>query len=261
MNVQPTQAPELQPAQSDATPDAPAVVVEGARLSYSGVLLFDGLSLTLPAGQITCLLGPSGVGKSSLLRLVAGLQDGGVDGTVRADDGRSLDHRIAYMAQQDLLLPWRSVLDNLLIGFDLRGEVRPRERALGLLEQVGLAAERDALPAQLSGGMRQRAALARTLVEQRPLVLMDEPFASLDVVTRSRLQQLAGRLLAGRTVLLVTHDPMEALLMADRVLVLAGRPAQLDPPLLPAGRRPRAPDDPALLADQAQLLQRLLEIT
>ena len=261
MNVQPNQAPELQPAQSDPSSDAPAVVVEGAQLSYSGVLLFDGLNLTLPAGQITCLLGPSGVGKSSLLRLVAGLQDGGVDGTVRAADGHSLDHRIAYMAQQDLLLPWRSVLDNLLIGFDLRGEVRPRERALALLEQVGLAAERDALPAHLSGGMRQRAALARTLVEQRPVVLMDEPFASLDVVTRSRLQQLAGRLLAGRTVLLVTHDPMEALLMADRVMVLAGRPACLDTPLLPAGRRPRAPDDPALLADQARLLQRLLEVT
>lgn len=261
MNIQPNQAPDFAPARRDPAVDAPTVIVEGARLSYGGSLLFDGLDLELPAGQVTCLLGPSGVGKSSLLRLVAGLHDSGVEGSVRAADGRPLDHRIAYMAQRDLLLPWRSVLDNLLIGFDLRGEARPRDRALALLEQVGLAAERGALPAQLSGGMRQRAALARTLVEQRPLVLMDEPFASLDVVTRARLQQLAGQLLAGHTVLLVTHDPMEALLMGDRVLVLAGRPARLDPPLMPAMPRPRAPDDPSLLADQARLLQRLLEVT
>ncbi|HYE49113.1 MAG TPA: ABC transporter ATP-binding protein [Azospirillaceae bacterium] len=236
------------------------VAVTGARLSYGGRALFDGLSLTLEAGRWTCLLGPSGVGKTTLLRLVAGLAAPEPPTRVAASDGRPIAGRVAWMAQQDLLLPWLCVLDNVMLGARLRGGPRDagcRARALELLARVGLADRAADRPAALSGGMRQRAALARTLMEDRPLVLMDEPFSALDAITRLRLQEEAARHLAGRTVLLVTHDPLEALRLGDRVLVMAGSPATLSEVPAPPGAPPRAPDDPALLAAQAALLRRL----
>jgi putative hydroxymethylpyrimidine transport system ATP-binding protein len=166
------------------------------------------------------------------------------------------------MAQADLLLPWLTVEDNLLLGFRLRGASRAalaerREAALALLERVGLAGSARALPHTLSGGMRQRAALARTLVEDRPIVLMDEPFSALDAITRHRLQELAAELLAGRTVLLVTHSPLEALRLGHEVRVMSGVPARLDPPLRLPGQPPRPVADPTLLAQEARLLERL----
>jgi putative hydroxymethylpyrimidine transport system ATP-binding protein len=237
----------------------PAVRLDVPALRYDGQLLFQDLQLELPAGQWTCLLGPSGVGKTTLLRLIAGLEPGG---QVDAGPG-GLRGRFALMAQQDLLLPWLNVRDNVLLGHRLRGIRRTARGALAeeadaLLERVGLAGRGPAAPATLSGGMRQRVALARTLMERRPVVLMDEPFSALDAITRHRLQDLAAELLAGRTVLLVTHHPLEALRLADRIWVLSGRPATLQGPILPRGKRPRDPADPALLALQAQLMQALL---
>ncbi len=164
------------------------------------------------------------------------------------------------MAQNDLLLPWASVLDNVMLGARLRGEVVDRDtraRAMALLSRVRLAGNATDRPARLSSGMRQRAALARTLMEQRPIVLMDEPFSSLDAITRYELQNLAATLLAGRTVLLVTHDPLEALRLGHRIHVMAGRPASLDQALEPAGAPPRDLADPTLLALQGELLKRL----
>ncbi len=239
-----------------AGPAAPRVEVEAAHLAYGGALLFDRLSLSLPAGQVSCLLGPSGVGKSSLLRLIAGLAHG-AEGRVLDEAGRPLAGRVAYMAQRDLLLPWLSVLDNVLLGDRLRGRPPRRERALALLAEVGLAERADALPAALSGGMRQRTALARTLMEDKPVVLMDEPFSALDAITRLALQDLAARLLAGRTVLLVTHDPLEALRIGQEIRVLAGRPALLGEAIRPEGAPPRDPAQPGLLDLQAELLRRL----
>ncbi len=238
----------------------PAVRVRDARLAFGGVKLFDGLSFELPAGLTTCLLGPSGVGKTSLLRLIACLAEG-AEGHV--DDGHNghLDGRIAYMAQQDLLLPWLGALDNVLLGPRLRGERlddAARARARELLARVGLAGRENARPAALSGGMRQRVALARTLFEDRPVVLMDEPFSGLDAITRYELQALAAELLTGRTVLLVTHDPLEALRLGHRLLVLAGRPARLDERVRPpAAPPPRDAASPEVLALQGQLLDRL----
>ena len=166
------------------------------------------------------------------------------------------------MAQNDLLLPWLSVLDNVLLGFRLRGQkgvlAEERSKALSLLAQVGLAERAADLPDRLSGGMRQRAALARTLMEDRPVVLMDEPFAALDAITRYRLQALAAKLLAGRTIFLVTHDPLEALRLCDQVFVLAGPPTELHGPLEPTGTAPRPLDDPNLLAQQGEILALLL---
>ncbi|GAB4264335.1 MAG: ATP-binding cassette domain-containing protein [Deferrisomatales bacterium] len=238
----------------------PAVYVRAARLSYHDQVLFDRLDFALPAGRWTCLLGPSGVGKTSLLRLIAGLAPAAAGSSVVCDDGGPVEGRATYMAQQDLLLPWLSAVDNVLLGHRLRGEDGRRdrrERARSLLEQVGLGGHLDARPATLSGGMRQRVALARTLMEDRPLVLMDEPFSALDVITKVSLQGLFAEHLRGRTVLLVTHDPLEALRLGHLVYVMAGRPARLGPPLEPAGEPPRDLHDGALLSLQADLLERL----
>jgi putative hydroxymethylpyrimidine transport system ATP-binding protein len=165
------------------------------------------------------------------------------------------------MAQQDLLLPWLTALDNVLIGYRLRGgriDAALRDRARHLLQRVGLGHCVTHSPAALSGGMRQRVALARTLMEDRPVVLMDEPFSGLDAITRYELQALAAELLEGRTVLLVTHDPLEALRLSHRMLVLTGRPARLDAEVQPPPTSvPRHAADSDLLELQAQLLGRL----
>ena len=238
----------------------PAIRVRGARLTYRGEVLFDELALDVPAVAWTCLLGPSGVGKTSLLRLVAGLAATAATGSVAAVDGAPLSGRIAYMAQQDLLLPWLSALDNVAIGTRLRTgrtAADERARARALLDEMGLAGAEDRRPAALSGGMRQRVALARTLFEDRPVVLMDEPFSAVDAITRIALQDLAARRLAGRTVLMVTHDPMEALRLAHSVLVMAGRPARIAATVEPPDAPPRPVGDPRLLPFQSELLKAL----
>ena len=229
-----------------------AVRIRGARFGFEGSLLFDGLDLALERGRWTCLLGPSGVGKSSLLRVIAGLERL-ESGSVAVPGGAP----VAYMAQQDLLMPWLGALGNVSLGARLRGEKPDRARAQAMLERVGLGGEADALPRTLSGGMRQRVALARTLMEDRPIVLMDEPFSALDAITRMRLQELAAGLLAGRTVLLVTHDPLEALRLGERIYVMAGRPATLQPAPAPLGPPPRKAGESSLQALHAELLDRL----
>jgi putative hydroxymethylpyrimidine transport system ATP-binding protein len=229
---------------------APPLLVRDARIAFGDRLVARDLTLEFPAGRTTCLLGRSGVGKTSLLRWLAGL----LPAAPRAQP-------VAYMAQSDLLLPWLSVLDNVLLGYRLRGDraalAAAEERARGLLAEVGLADRLDDRPARLSGGMRQRAALARTLCEDRPVVLMDEPFAHLDAVTRLELQDLAARLLDGRTAVLVTHDPLEALRVGHQIRVLSGTPFIAGPAIEPAGIVPRDPAHPNLLGLHARLVAEL----
>ena len=234
---------------------SPAIVISGAALRFGSTCHFAGLDLTLEGGRTTCLLGPSGIGKTSLLRLVAGLPAPGLAGSVAADDGAPLAGRIAMMAQRDHLLPWARLIDNTMLGARLRGEAADPARAQALLIRLGLGHAVDLRPDALSGGMRQRAALARALYEDRPVVLMDEPFSALDAVTRHRLQAVTARALAGRTVLLVTHDPAEALRLGDRILVLNGSPATLNEVQVPDGAIPRDPTR----ADFAAALGRLFE--
>ena len=247
---------------SSTAPPPLSVTVHGARVRYGSALLFDGLDVALAPGRWTCLLGPSGVGKSTLLRLILGLEApdrraGGGD-TVTCSDGLPLAGRAAFMAQTDLLLPWLTALDNVALGRRLRGARDNGEsEARALLDRVGLAANAGDRPATLSGGMRQRVALARTLMEDRPIVLMDEPFSALDAITRTRLQDLAIRVLRGRTVLLVTHDPLEAIRIADRIEIMAGRPAGLGDALVPPGPPPRDPGTPELAALYGDLMARL----
>jgi putative hydroxymethylpyrimidine transport system ATP-binding protein len=237
----------------------PGITVESLTLRYAGISVFENLSFQVAPGQFVVLLGPSGVGKTSLLRIIAGLEMPAA-GTVRATDGQKLAGRVAYMGQQDFLFPWACVRDNVMLGSRLRGEVPDPMRARELLARVGLQGREAALPAQLSGGMRQRAALARTLYERRPIVLMDEPFSALDAMTRARIQDLAAELLAGSTTLLITHDPLEACRLGHHLIVLSGQPARLGAPIAVPGAPPRALDDADLLQTQGRLLRLLSDM-
>lgn len=199
---------------------APDIRVRGRHM-MAGQPLFGAIDIGLSAGRWTCVLGPSGVGKTTLLRLIAGLECAGeFEGEIVTSDARPIAGRVSFMAQTDLLLPWLTVRDNSVLGARLRGEVPDMARAEAMIERVGLWAHRDKTPDALSGGMRQRVALARTLMEDRPIAFLDEPFSALDASTRAEMQELASEVLEGKTVLLVTHDPGEALRLGHQILVL-----------------------------------------
>ena len=220
------------------------------------------VGLDVGRGEFVSLVGPSGCGKSTLLSLIAGLEEP-TDGAIEiAAESDGAPGKVAYMPQRDLLLPWRSLLDNVTLGAEVGGGDRSaaRERAQSLLPAFGLEGFADALPHILSGGMRQRAALLRTVLLDRPILLLDEPFGALDALTRAVLQEwlleIWERLAAA--VLFVTHDVEEALWLSDRVYVMTRRPGtiQLDLPVELA--RPRTRDVRGT-AEFAALKQRLLD--
>jgi putative hydroxymethylpyrimidine transport system ATP-binding protein len=238
----------------------PSIHFEDVTLTFNGTKLFDRFSVVVPGGRCTCLLGPSGCGKSTLLGLVSGNSALNYSGRIHFSPESDMVHSIGWMAQADLLLPWLTVLDNVMLGARLRNEVSPNlvKKAEGLLREAGLEGLGSGLPKDLSGGMRQRVALLRTLMEERPVILMDEPFSALDALTRMKLQNLAARLTRGRTVLMVTHDPLEALRLADRILVFGGRPVKIVSVIDLAGEVPRNPQDGELQENYPKLLRQLM---
>ena len=235
--------------------NAPGITLQG-RYRIGQQTLFDAAAVRVAAGQWTCLLGRSGVGKSTILRLILGLQTAGqFDGTIAADDGQPIEGRASYMAQSDLLLPWLTLRENVVLGARLRGVTPDLDMADAMIARVGLTAHHAKKPSALSGGMRQRTALARTLMEHRPIVLLDEPFSALDAGTRADMQDLAASVLVGKTVLLVTHDPAEACRLGHRIAVLT--PTRTLPWQVPDTAPVRQAGDPATLAAQAALLAHL----
>jgi putative hydroxymethylpyrimidine transport system ATP-binding protein len=239
---------------------APEISLERISLAFAGKPLFHELNLRLAGGQTTCILGPSGCGKSTLLKLIAGVSPLHFSGDIAFSSGLK-QHPVAWMGQNDLLLPWLSLLDNVLLGPRLRRERTPKqdEKARELIQQAGLSGYESALPGTLSGGMRQRAALLRTLMEGRQILLMDEPFSALDALTRVRLQNLSAELTRGATVILVTHDPMEALRLGHRIIVLAGTPIAVVEELIPDTPPPREAGTALLNTHYAHLLSLLMQ--
>jgi len=225
--------------------------------------VLDDISLTIEPGEFVALLGPSGCGKSTLLRLVAGL-DAPEYGAIHADGERvsGPDPSRVVVFQDPTLFPWRTVRDNVALGPQARrvqretGKADVDSRIDTALELVGLSAFAKAYPHQLSGGMAQRAALARALVNDPQLLVLDEPFGKLDSLTRIRMQGELVRLWqsAGFSVLLVTHDVEEALYVANRVIVLSERPARIVSQVRNDAPYPRHRDDPSLVALRRDVL-------
>lgn len=209
----------------------------------NGVEAIRSIDLAIAAGEFVAILGPSGCGKSTLLRLIAGLEPLG-DGKITVDgDGGDRRSDVAFVFQDAHLLPWRTVLHNAALPLDLQGVDADRRLAAAAdaLRSVGLAGFEHRYPSQLSGGMRMRVSIARALVTRPRLLLMDEPFAALDEITRQRLDDLLRRLWAetGMTVLFVTHSTEEATYLASRAVVMSARPGRivLDLPIdLPVDR-------------------------
>lgn len=193
------------------------------------VEVIDHLDLTVQQGEFVCIVGPSGCGKSTLLNVVSGLlspSEGRVSVAGRPADDKTTN--IGYMLQNDLLLPWRTIEDNIILGLEIKGRPRAeaRELARAFLRRYNLDEFAKSWPAALSGGMRQRIALIRTLVTDPDVILLDEPFSALDYQTRLRLEEEVVQVIREqrRTALLITHDLGEAISLSDRVIVLTRRP-------------------------------------
>ena len=201
---------------SAKTSDLIVLDIEGTGADYPANL-FAPSRLEVRTGQITALLGPSGSGKSTLLRFLAGLEE--LPETIRLT-GLPADCKRAYMTQAVRLLSWFDLRRNAGIGFELRDEPVDDIAVAQVLKELDLSADAQKFPAQVSGGMAQRTALARTLLERADLNLLDEPFAALDAITRRNMQDLVKEHFANRTVVLVTHDPAEAVRLADDIYVL-----------------------------------------
>jgi NitT/TauT family transport system ATP-binding protein len=240
------EAPTVEPREVEEA----GVELDAVDKSYGAVQALRGVTLRAAPGEILALAGPSGCGKSTLLELVCGLS--------RPDAGRVRAPAAALMPQRDALLPWLSALDNAGLALRVAGSSRARARAAAHAHfaAFGLEGFERARPAELSGGMRQRVAFLRTLLAGRPVLCLDEPFGALDALTRSQMQRWLADALARepRTVLLVTHDVEEAVLLADRVVLLSPRPGRVIGTLDVTVPRPRARDDRAV----AQLRERAL---
>ena len=241
--------------------------LDTVRHAYGEIEVLDGVSLELGAGELVSILGPSGCGKSTIFSILTG-DASPASGTVQIDGVplASSRERFAVMPQSDALLPWRRVLDNITLGLEVQGTSRreARARVTPLLETFGLDEFARAYPFQLSGGMRQRAALLRTVVQERSVMLLDEPFGALDAMTRTDMQSwLEGVWNAYRwSVLLITHDIREAVFLSDRIYVLSPRPARVVAEItvpLPRPRRSEHLSQPDFVDTEAEMRQILAD--
>jgi NitT/TauT family transport system ATP-binding protein len=214
---------------------ADPAAVELAKVSFeygNGVVTLQDVDLTVRPGEVVVLIGPSGCGKSTLLDLVAGVS-APTAGDLLCDGAlvRGLNKRVTYMTQRDTLLPWRTALDNAALPLEIRGVGRAERhrRAREALAATGLSDAEKRRPHQLSGGMRSRLALARVLLSDANIVLMDEPFAALDALRRVRLQQLLLEIRreSQQTLLYVTHDLNEAIALGDRIILMGSHPGRI----------------------------------
>lgn len=207
------------------------LAVEKLEAGYQGKTVVKDISFTVEKGEFISLIGPSGCGKSTVLKVLAGLLEP-MAGTIKVDDEalRKGNSHFSYMPQNDLLLDWYDILDNVCLYGKIHGKLQEaRQQALADLKEFGLAGYEHAFPAQLSGGMRQRAAFLRTALCDSDILLLDEPFGALDVITREDMQDWLNRMRQrlDRTTLLVTHDIDEAIYLSDRILILGQRPASI----------------------------------
>ena len=245
------------------------ITIRGVHKRFGSLQALDPVDLEVSNNEIVTLLGPSGCGKTTLLRIVAGLEtpSGGsvtVAGTAPPEARRT--KRIGMVPQSPALLPWRTVEANARLLFDVNRSANPTEapQLTELLAEVGLGDFLGAYPHELSGGMQQRVSLVRAFALGAPILLLDEPFASLDEITRSDMRHLLARLCerTGASVLFVTHSIAEAVFLSDRVGVLSRRPGSLvgiEDVLLERPRRPELEDDPAFFAIETRLRRLLHE--
>lgn len=246
--------------------DTPKIEARDLHKSYSTadgpLAVMRAVSLTAATGEFVSIIGPSGCGKSTLFNILAGLESADA-GSVFLD-GAPIGARagaFGYMPQKDLLFPWRRILENTMLGLEVRGVPRSeaRARAQRLFEAFGLTGFERAYPSELSGGMRQRAALLRTVVQERDVVLLDEPLGALDSLTRTQMQEWLEEVWRRFrwTVLLITHDIREAAYLSDRVYVLGARPGSVQTTVDVDLPRPRSVNDPAFLAVEQELTEAL----
>lgn len=239
------------------------VNLDEVSVAFGGETIYDRLSLDIRDGEFLCIVGQSGCGKSTLLRVIGDLlkvDSGRV--TVAGRPAEDAWDNIAYVFQAPRLLPWRSAEDNVLLGQELRfGRRRPRtdmrERAQKLLHLVGLGKDGSKMPAMMSGGERQRVSIARALAVDPRIILMDEPFSALDVMTRQRMRSEIVDIWreTGKTIIFVTHEVEEAIELADRVVVLSRKPTRVRAILEIGAGRPRNLQEPMLRSIHDQLRQ------
>jgi len=220
------------------------------------------INLSVEEGEFICIIGPSGCGKTTLFNILVGLDkpDQG-EIILKGEDITCTRGHIAYMPQKDLLFPWRTIIENLLLGVEIsKGDLKAaRKEAEDLIPLFGLEGFADSYPDQLSGGMRQRAALLRTVLTHHDILALDEPFGALDALTRSKMQEwiLSIQAELNKTILFVTHDIEEAITLADRVIVLNGRPSKITKELTVELPYPRQKTDQKFIEYKEELLERL----
>ncbi len=226
-------------------------------VAFNNEIIFKDFSFEFNAGEWTCIMGVSGVGKTTLLKLIAGLIPSNNSSHISGLGGDNFSGKISYMAQNNFLLPWLNVIENVLLGQRLRRQNFSTAHAKLLLEDIGLGEKIKNNISTLSGGMKQRVSLARTMIENKPIVLMDEPFSALDTINRVKIQDVAFEFLSKHTVLLVTHDPLEAFRVAHNIILISGTPAKIKETIRPTGHPLRSIQDPDLLREHAELLENL----